>query len=149
MNTAQPLISVILIDGSFRERFHAVDAFANQTFPAEQFEIIWVEHYDRVDPALQERAARYPNLRIITLGREGDDPEAAVGETLSATPDAISTGAAAGRAREIHHHPKATARAMIATTATAARWRGVSGRPARGGVQPPLPRMGVRTPVRR
>ena len=72
MNAAQPLISVILIDGSFRERFHAVDAFANQTFPAEQYEIIWVEHYDRVDPALQERAARYPNLRIITLGREGD-----------------------------------------------------------------------------
>jgi glycosyltransferase involved in cell wall biosynthesis len=66
------LISVILIDGSFRERFHAVDAFANQTLPADQYEIIWVEHYDRVDPALEERAARYPNLRIITLGREGD-----------------------------------------------------------------------------
>ena len=57
--TAPPLlISVILIDGSFRERFHAVDAFANQTFPADQFEILWVEHYDRVDPALEERAAR-------------------------------------------------------------------------------------------
>jgi len=72
MDAAQPLISVILIDGSFRERFHAVDAFAQQTFPPEQFEIIWVEHYDRVDPALQQRAARYSNLRIITLGR--DDP---------------------------------------------------------------------------
>ena len=35
--TAPPLlISVILIDGSFRERFHAVDAFANQTFPTDQ-----------------------------------------------------------------------------------------------------------------
>jgi glycosyltransferase involved in cell wall biosynthesis len=71
--TAPPLlISVILIDGSFRERFHAIDAFASQTFPAEQFEIIWVEHYDRLDPALAERATRYPNLRIITLGREGE-----------------------------------------------------------------------------
>jgi hypothetical protein len=71
MTASPPLISVILIDGSFRERFHAVDAFATQTFPPEQFEIIWVEHYDRVDAALAERTARYPHLRIITLGREG------------------------------------------------------------------------------
>ena len=70
MTAPPPLISVIFIDGSFRERFHAIDSFANQTFAPEQFEIIWVEHSDRVTPALAEKAARHPNLRIITLNRK-------------------------------------------------------------------------------
>jgi hypothetical protein len=72
MAAPHPLISVILIDGSFRERFHAVDAFAHQTLPADQFEILWVEHYGRIHADLAARASRYPHLRIITLGRDGE-----------------------------------------------------------------------------
>lgn len=70
MTAPQPLISVIFIDGSFRERFHAIDSFANQTLAPEQFEIIWVEHSGRVNPALAEKTAHHPNLRIITLNRK-------------------------------------------------------------------------------
>ena len=46
-----PLISVIMVDGSFRESFHAIDFFGNQTF--DDFELLWVEYYDRIDPRLQ------------------------------------------------------------------------------------------------
>lgn len=63
------LISIIVIDGSFREGFHAVDYFCAQTFPAAQFELIWVEYYDQVAPELAAKAANYPNCRILCLGR--------------------------------------------------------------------------------
>jgi glycosyltransferase involved in cell wall biosynthesis len=66
-----PVISIILIDGSFRESFHALDFFGRQTFPHEQYELIWVEYYDKVDPRLAAKAAQYPNFQIITLGRTG------------------------------------------------------------------------------
>ena len=48
--TGRPALSVIMVDGSFREAFHAVDFFARQTF--DNFELIWVEYYDDVNPVL-------------------------------------------------------------------------------------------------
>ena len=64
-----PAISVIMVDGSFRERFHAIDFFDPQTF--DNFELLWVEYYDRISPLLQRRAARCSRVRMLTLGREG------------------------------------------------------------------------------
>ena len=69
---ATPRISVVMIDGGFRERFHAVDAFAQQTLPADAFEVLWIEYYDRVHDDLAARVSQYPNARIVTLGRSGD-----------------------------------------------------------------------------
>jgi Glycosyl transferase family 2 len=69
MTEPAPLVSVLLIDGSFRESFHAPESFGRQTFPADRFELIWVEHGDRVKPELTALAAARPNFRILTLGR--------------------------------------------------------------------------------
>jgi GT2 family glycosyltransferase len=65
-------ISVIMVDGSFRERFQSVDFFCNQTLPSNEYEVIWVEYYDKVNRKLQEKQERYKNLRIITLNRNGE-----------------------------------------------------------------------------
>ncbi len=64
-------ISIVMVDGSFRERFHSIDFLGNQTMPPDDYEFIWVEHYDRVDPALQRKMSQYPNSRIMTLKRNG------------------------------------------------------------------------------
>ncbi len=69
--TKKVKISVILVDGSFREQFYAVDSFGSQTLAPEEYEIIWVEYYKKVDPILREKIDRYPNARILTLDREG------------------------------------------------------------------------------
>jgi glycosyltransferase involved in cell wall biosynthesis len=51
-----PLVSVILLDWSCRQRFHALDWLTNQTVPREQYELIWVELFDRVVPKAIEDA---------------------------------------------------------------------------------------------
>ncbi len=67
----KPKISVIMVDGSFREQFHAVDSFGSQSLARENYEIIWVEYYSRVDPTLRAKIEQYPNARILTLNRNG------------------------------------------------------------------------------
>jgi len=64
-------ISVIMVDGGFREKFHAIDFIAKQTFPPQRYEIIWVEYYDRLHPELADRLRKYSNCRSIILGRHG------------------------------------------------------------------------------
>lgn len=64
-----PRISIIMVDGSFRPSYHAIDFFCNQTFPQGDYELLWVEYTDTVHPTLAETVARYPNARVITLGR--------------------------------------------------------------------------------
>lgn len=66
---ARPAISVIMVDGSFRESFHAVDFLASQTF--DDFELRWVEYYDDVDPVLQRKLAGHSNFHAVTLDRSG------------------------------------------------------------------------------
>jgi hypothetical protein len=64
-----PRVSVVMVDGSFREFFHSIRFFADQTWAPEDFELLWVEYYDSVNPALQAEIGRYPNCRVITLDR--------------------------------------------------------------------------------
>jgi|Deesub1362A_J573_1020465.scaffolds.fasta_scaffold00077_15 hypothetical protein len=63
-------ISVIMVDGSFREKFHMVDYLNKQTLPKDQYELIWVEFYSEVNEELKKK----PNLRIITLNNSEDTP---------------------------------------------------------------------------
>jgi glycosyltransferase involved in cell wall biosynthesis len=65
-----PRLSVIMVDGGFRERFHALDYFARQSLPAEDYEIIWVEYTDRLAPAVAGRQG----VRTFCLGRT-DEPQ--------------------------------------------------------------------------
>src|SRR5213593_4082557 len=51
-----PLLSVILLDWSCRERFHTLHWLAKQTAPREQYELIWVELFDRVVPQALDAA---------------------------------------------------------------------------------------------
>lgn len=60
-------MSIIMIDGGFREQIFSAEYFSRQDFPAEDYEIIWVEYYGKVHPALQ----KYPGVNIKLLGREG------------------------------------------------------------------------------
>lgn len=46
----KPLASFVLLDWSCRESFHIFKYLSQQTVPREQFEIIWLEYYDRVAP---------------------------------------------------------------------------------------------------
>ena len=62
-------ISVIMIDGLFREYFHLLEALNQQTLPKENWEAIWIEFYDSIHPELQER----DNLTTVQLGNRRED----------------------------------------------------------------------------
>ncbi|NIO79505.1 MAG: glycosyltransferase [Candidatus Aminicenantes bacterium] len=72
LNKNNPKISVVMIDGSFRESFHAVDFFCQQTLAIEGYELIWVEFYDRVNPELEKKISQYPNARVVTLDHKDE-----------------------------------------------------------------------------
>lgn len=61
-------VSVIMIDGSFREHTFGAEYFSNQTFPQDEFEVIWVEFYKEANETLSTQK----NLKIITLNNEED-----------------------------------------------------------------------------
>lgn len=63
-------ISVLMVDGSFRERFHMIDYLNKQSFPKKDYEMIWVEFYKRVSLKLTKKK----NLQIITLNNKKDKP---------------------------------------------------------------------------
>jgi hypothetical protein len=65
-------ISVITWDANFRESFHTVDFFGNQSFPQGEYEFIWVDYYSAVNPRLREKMSRLENARIICLGGEDE-----------------------------------------------------------------------------
>lgn len=71
----KPKISVIMVDGSFRERYESIDFMARQGFTPEDYELIWVEYYDTIANDLQRRVDRAcvsgRNFRAIALGRSG------------------------------------------------------------------------------
>ena len=52
----KPLVSLVLLDWSVRERFHALDWLSKQSIPRGRYEIIWIELYDRVVPAVVQKA---------------------------------------------------------------------------------------------
>lgn len=61
-------ISVIMVDGGFRENIHSARYFSQQDFPAEDYEILWVEYFDQPAPAL----SGFPKVNVITLGKTGE-----------------------------------------------------------------------------
>lgn len=60
-----------MVDGSFRESFHSIDFFGNQTLSAAEYELLWVEYYDGIKPQLKCKIEQFPNMRIIKLGGDG------------------------------------------------------------------------------
>jgi hypothetical protein len=42
-----PQLSIVLLDWSCRESFHILDYLQKQTIPRTQYEVIWIEYYDR------------------------------------------------------------------------------------------------------
>lgn len=71
----RPVISVVMVDGSFRDRYDSIDFMARQDFPAGDYELIWVEYYDSIASGLQRRIdqarASGRDFRAIALGRSG------------------------------------------------------------------------------
>ena len=59
-------ISVIMVDGGFRENIFGVEYFLKQTFDVNEYETIWVEYYDSPHHAL----ADYPQTKVIKLNRK-------------------------------------------------------------------------------
>ena len=54
-----PKLSIVLLDWSCRESFHVLDYLADQTIPRSQYELIWIEYYDRRAEDIDERLKRY------------------------------------------------------------------------------------------
>ena len=65
-------LTVIMVDGSFRERFHSIASFANQTLAPDEYEIIWVEYFSDIHPQLRKALQPHPHARAHTLGRTGE-----------------------------------------------------------------------------
>lgn len=67
----KPSVSVIMVDGGFRENFSALQSLGRQTLNREDYELLWVEYYDEAKPGLRTLVREIPNARLITLGRNG------------------------------------------------------------------------------
>jgi GT2 family glycosyltransferase len=65
-------ISVIMVDGGFREKFHAVDFYCSQNLPASDYEVLWVEYFGTVHENLRLREMKYSNFHVITLNGSGE-----------------------------------------------------------------------------
>jgi len=62
----KPLVSLVLLDWECRERFHTLDWLNRQDAPRDQYEIMWVELFNRVAPRAMEQADV-----VITCGQKG------------------------------------------------------------------------------
>ncbi len=61
-----PLVSVVLLDRSVRESLHVLNWLSKQDTPRENYELIWVECYNRVAPEAMEKADV-----VITCNQKG------------------------------------------------------------------------------
>lgn len=59
-------ISVIMIDGGFRENTYGAKYFSEQTFDDNEFEVIWVEFYSQVS----KDVTQYRKIKIVTLNNQ-------------------------------------------------------------------------------
>lgn len=50
-----PKVSFVLLDWNCRESFHSLDYLAKQDAVRSDYEIIWIEYYDRIPTALKQR----------------------------------------------------------------------------------------------
>lgn len=69
---ARPKISVILLDWGVRESFHALHYLNRQTAPREDYELIWIEFYDRKPQGLRDMLAAPVLDKWLVLGYPGD-----------------------------------------------------------------------------
>lgn len=53
-------------DGNFREFTHTITFFANQDFPKDDYELIWVDYYDS-NSEVKKMISQYSNFRLLTL----------------------------------------------------------------------------------
>lgn len=60
-------ISIVMIDGGFRENIHGVKYFLQQEFSPNQFEIIWVEFFKKINPQVSSN----PRIKAISLNKKG------------------------------------------------------------------------------
>lgn len=58
-------ISVIMIDGGFRENVYGTKYFSEQDLAENEYEIIWVDYYDSPHKEL----VKYPKVNVVTLNR--------------------------------------------------------------------------------
>lgn len=70
-HSARPAISVVLVDGSYRPHFTIIRCLMRQVFPADGFEVLWIEYYDQIKPELQHLVKGDPRIRVIPLGKNG------------------------------------------------------------------------------
>lgn len=61
-------ISVIMIDGGFRENIYSAEYFAKQDFQDNEYEVIWVEYFDKPHEKLKE----IPKVKVITLEKKDE-----------------------------------------------------------------------------
>ena len=50
-----PHVSIVLLDWSCRESFHILDYLEKQTIPRTQYEVIWIEYYDRKAEQIEKK----------------------------------------------------------------------------------------------
>jgi hypothetical protein len=53
-NYTDPKVSVVLVDWSCRESFHILRYLSDQTVPRDQYELIWIEYFQRKAPSIQK-----------------------------------------------------------------------------------------------
>jgi len=70
-NTHNPKISVLLVDGSYRPHFAVIDSLKRQTFAADDYEVLWIEYYDKVEQKLINKMKDIKNFQVITLNKNG------------------------------------------------------------------------------
>jgi hypothetical protein len=50
-----PKVSLVLLDWSCRESYHVLDYLSHQTIPREEYEIVWIEYYDKRAPQIEQK----------------------------------------------------------------------------------------------
>ncbi len=60
-------ISVIMIDGSFRENIYGAKYFSEQDFPEGDYEVIWVEFFSKAHSEVYNQK----KVKVITLNKKG------------------------------------------------------------------------------
>jgi hypothetical protein len=66
----KPVISVVMVDGGFRENLWPVDSWVNQTLPAAERELVWVDYTKRTPAEVKG----LQGARCFALGRD-DGPQ--------------------------------------------------------------------------
>ena len=68
MSDRTPLVSIIMVDGGFRENFEPLQSWLDQTLERDLYELIWIEYGSQVAPQVQALS----RVHTHALGREGE-----------------------------------------------------------------------------